>query len=108
MAAESRSGFLQDCPGEEENMSNPYKYFMNRLRDNLHVVLCFSQMNEKFAIHAQKFPPKKNLYALMENYQNMVGDVCSVYFARMRKNVYVTQKTFLCLIGFYKELYRTK
>lgn len=40
--------------------------------------------------------------------QAMVGDVCSAYFARMRKHVYVTPKTFLCLIDFYKGLYRGK
>ena len=29
---------------------------MDRLRDNLHIALCFSPMNEKFPIRAQKFP----------------------------------------------------
>ena len=37
-------------------MANFYKYFMDRLRDNLHLSLCFSPMNEKFPIRAQKFP----------------------------------------------------
>ena len=36
--------------------SHSYKYFMDRLRDNLHIALCFSPMNEKFPIRAQKFP----------------------------------------------------
>ena len=40
--------------------------------------------------------------------QAMVGDVCVSYFARMRKHVYVTPKTFLCLIDFYKGMYRVK
>jgi dynein heavy chain, axonemal len=38
----------------------------------------------------------------------MVGGVCGTYFTRMRKHVYVTPKTFLCLIDFYKILYRVK
>eukprot|EP00972_Heterocapsa_arctica_P087450 12897049-Heterocapsa_arctica.AAC.1 len=33
-----------------------YGYFMDRLRDNLHICLCFSPVNAKFPIRAQKFP----------------------------------------------------
>lgn len=33
-----------------------YNYLMDRLRDNLHVCLCFSPVNAKFPIRAQKFP----------------------------------------------------
>jgi len=33
-----------------------YKYFMDRLLDNLHIILCFSPVNAKFPIRAQKFP----------------------------------------------------
>merc|ERR1719197_2421839 len=31
-------------------------YFVDRVRDNLHIVLCFSPVNAKFPIRAQKFP----------------------------------------------------
>ena len=40
----------------EENLLNMYNYLMDRLRDNLHVCLCFSPVNAKFPIRAQKFP----------------------------------------------------
>lgn len=33
-----------------------YDYFLNRLRDNLHVVLCFSPVGNKFRERARKFP----------------------------------------------------
>lgn len=33
-----------------------YEYFLNRLRDNLHVVLCFSPVGNKFRNRARKFP----------------------------------------------------
>ena len=145
MAGEVRTDFLEYRPGVEENLPNLFRYFMDRLRDNLHVVLCFSPMNEKFPIRAQKFPAifsatsinwflpwppealvavssaflssfeidatkqdKQNLFALLGNYQAMVNEVCTLYFQRMRKHVYVTPKTFLCLIDFYKKLYQVK
>merc|ERR1719498_335630 len=38
----------------------------------------------------------------------MVNDVCGQYFTRMRRHVYVTPKSYLCLIDFYKQLYRVK
>lgn len=33
-----------------------YDYFLNRLRDNLHIVLCFSPVGDKFRNRARKFP----------------------------------------------------
>ena len=35
---------------------NLYSFFLSRLRDNLHIVLCFSPANEKFAERARRFP----------------------------------------------------
>uniref|UniRef100_A0A8D2M4Z3 Dynein, axonemal, heavy chain 5 n=1 Tax=Zonotrichia albicollis TaxID=44394 RepID=A0A8D2M4Z3_ZONAL len=35
---------------------NLYNYFLSRVRNNLHVVLCFSPVGEKFRTHALKFP----------------------------------------------------
>lgn len=40
--------------------------------------------------------------------QNLVGQVCDLYFQSMRRHVYVTPKSYLCLIDFYKQLYKVK
>jgi dynein heavy chain len=56
MCGEVRNDFVKDCPGVEENLVNLYAYFLDRLRDNLHLVFCFSPVNAKFPIRAQKFP----------------------------------------------------
>lgn len=56
MCADVRNDFVKERPGADENMINLYGYFLDRLRDNLHVVLCFSPVNAKFPIRAQKFP----------------------------------------------------
>lgn len=40
-------------PPTNENL---YDYFMSRVRQNLHVVLCFSPVGEKFHNRALKFP----------------------------------------------------
>jgi dynein heavy chain len=56
MCGEVRNDFVRDLPGAEDNMINLYAYFLDRLRDNLHIVLCFSPVNAKFPIRAQKFP----------------------------------------------------
>lgn len=53
---EVRNDFASDYPGQEENTTNLYNYFLNRLRDNLHIVLFFSPLHHKFAIRAQMFP----------------------------------------------------
>jgi dynein heavy chain len=49
-------------PARKENKDfidtpdNLYRYFIDRIRDNLHIVLCFSPANEKFAERARRFP----------------------------------------------------
>jgi dynein heavy chain len=145
MCGEVRNDFVRDLPGAEDNLINLYAYFLDRLRDNLHIVMCFSPVNKKFPIRAQKFPAvfsavninwflpwpeealvavssaflkaydidaeqdeRDRLYSLLGSFQALVGDTCTTYFARMRKNVYVTPKSYLCLIEFYTKLYRVK
>jgi len=145
MCAEVRNDFVKERPWLEENMINMYQYFLDRLRDNLHVVLCFSPVGSKFAVRAQKFPAlfscvtidwflpwpeealiavasaflseykvdtspenKEKLYRLMGTVHAQVGTVCDLYFARMRRHVYVTPKTYLGFINFYKKVYEEK
>lgn len=39
-----------------DTWDNLYSFFLNRVRDNLHVVLCFSPVGDKFSRRAQQFP----------------------------------------------------
>lgn len=41
---------------KEPTNTEIYDYFLNRLRDNLHIVLCFSPVGNKFRERARKFP----------------------------------------------------
>ncbi|CAE8591739.1 unnamed protein product, partial [Polarella glacialis] len=56
MCGDVRNDFVKEYPNAEENLLNMYNYLMDRLRDNLHVCLCFSPVNAKFPVRAQKFP----------------------------------------------------
>ncbi len=38
----------------------------------------------------------------------MVTDVCGLYFERMRRQVFVTPKSYLSFINYYKDLYKQK
>ncbi len=44
------------APGVLDTWDNLYAFFLNRVRDNLHVVLCFSPVGAKFARRAMQFP----------------------------------------------------
>ncbi|XP_056299693.1 dynein axonemal heavy chain 5 isoform X1 [Pseudoliparis swirei] len=46
----------REFPRRPPTNENLYKYFMSRVRHNLHVVLCFSPIGEKFRNRALKFP----------------------------------------------------
>ena len=46
----------QQAPGVPDTWENLYGFFLNRVRDNLHMVLCFSPVGDKFSRRAQQFP----------------------------------------------------
>ncbi|XP_020559538.1 dynein heavy chain 5, axonemal isoform X3 [Oryzias latipes] len=46
----------REFPRRPPTNENLYDYFMSRVRHNLHVVLCFSPVGEKFRNRALKFP----------------------------------------------------
>lgn len=46
----------REFPRRPPTNENLYEYFMSRVRNNLHVVLCFSPVGEKFRNRALKFP----------------------------------------------------
>ena len=46
----------KEYPRRPPTNENLYDYFMSRVRQNLHVVLCFSPVGEKFRNRALKFP----------------------------------------------------
>ena len=46
----------REFPRRPPTNENLYEYFMSRVRNNLHVVLCYSPVGEKFRNRALKFP----------------------------------------------------
>jgi dynein heavy chain len=44
----------------------------------------------------------------MGQVHNMVTDVCELYFGQYRRRTYVTPKSYLSFIDFYKKLYSSK
>ncbi|XP_068092796.1 dynein axonemal heavy chain 5-like isoform X3 [Hyperolius riggenbachi] len=46
----------KEYPKRAPTAENLYDYFLSRVRSNLHVVLCFSPVGEKFRTRALKFP----------------------------------------------------
>lgn len=46
----------KEHPKRPPTNDNLYEYFMSRVRGNLHIVLCFSPVGEKFRNRALKFP----------------------------------------------------
>jgi dynein heavy chain len=139
---------LQKQKGKSYDPNNEqlWEIFINRVRDDLHLVLCFSPMGEKFQQRAQNFPslfnecsinwflkwPEEALVSVAEKFisaftdldtepetklelQNHMGavhllvdDICDQYLKRMRRSVFVTPKSYLSFIGFYKDLYLQK
>src|SRR5690606_21375449 len=88
---EMRAIAMKIRPGFIATPENLHKFFLDRVRDNLHVVLCFSPVGEKFRIRARKFPglisgctidwfppwPTDALYATAKKFLRSCDIVCS-------------------------------
>jgi len=48
--------FKNDNPGVNVDKDNVYKYYVTRIKKNLHMSLCFSPVGENLRIKARKFP----------------------------------------------------
>ncbi len=145
MASELRPHAIKAIPNFVESPDNLVKFFIDRVRSNLHVVLCMSPVSAKFAERARKFPgitagctidwflawPKEALIAVSEGYiskmdldctpevkqqlivhmgmvHKTVVDSCDEYFAKMRRHVYQTPKSFLQFLMDYRAMYKQK
>eukprot|EP01033_Poteriospumella_lacustris_P002475 gene2475-1807_t len=56
ITADLRSFFLKERAGMEDTQDNLKQFFIDKVRDNLHLMICMSPMNPKFPIRARKFP----------------------------------------------------
>lgn len=154
VAKDEKEAWLGDITAEfckTRNISEPsqtqlWNYFVDRVRDNLHIVLAFSPVGQKFRQRAQKFPAlfnecsidwflpwpeealisvaetfiknfkeldtkpetKVELYKHMGAVHQMVNNVCDVYYQKMRRQVFVTPKSYLSYLNAYKSLYVEK
>ena len=46
----------RECPKTPPTPENVMQFFMDRVKNNLHVILCFSPVGEKFRNRSLKFP----------------------------------------------------
>uniref|UniRef100_A0A3Q2ECE7 Dynein, axonemal, heavy chain 5 n=1 Tax=Cyprinodon variegatus TaxID=28743 RepID=A0A3Q2ECE7_CYPVA len=98
----------REFPKRPPTNENLYEYFMSRVRHNLHVVLCFSPVGEKFRNRALKFPALIS-GCTMDWFSHwpkdaLVAGISSGY----RRSTHVTPKSYLSFIQGYKTIYKEK
>ncbi|EUB55933.1 Dynein heavy chain 5, axonemal [Echinococcus granulosus] len=125
-----------ECPRVPPTNENLYEYYMRRVSRNLHVCLCFSPIGQKFRTRSLRFKslisgctmdwfqpwPREALVAVSQHLLKGFDIVCrseeaiikSVLvnimgmFHRMRRQTYVTPKSYLSFVTTYKSTYSTK
>jgi len=50
------NAFIKEKGVQEPTSNQLFAYFVDRVRDNLHIMLCFSPVGDKFRERARKFP----------------------------------------------------
>lgn len=147
VSLECKNVYIKDTglKGADPTIPELWNFFINRVKDCLHMVLAFSPVGTKFRDRSQKFPSlfsqcsinwflpwpedalisvsskkmqgfkmdaKKEVRTSLEQHMGKVHDlvteVCEVYYARMRRHVYVTPKSYLAFIDLYKDVYKVK
>jgi dynein heavy chain len=145
MSSELRPLAIKQIPNFVESSDNLVKFFIDRVRSNLHIVLCMSPVSAKFPERSRRFPgmlagctvdwflawPKEALIAVSKGYiskmdldctdlvreeliihmglvHKTVVDSCGEYFAKMRRYVYQTPKSFLQFLSDYGSMYKIK
>ncbi|CAB1334214.1 unnamed protein product [Coregonus sp. 'balchen'] len=83
----------REFPRRPPTNENLHDYFMSRVRQNLHVVLCFSP---------------GEVVQCMGSFQDGVAEKCVDYFQRYRRATHVTPKSYLSFIQGYKTIYKEK
>ncbi|MGH0119132.1 UNVERIFIED_CONTAM: hypothetical protein FKN15_052961 [Acipenser sinensis] len=100
----------KEYPRRPPTAENLYDYFLSRVRSNLHVVLCFSPVGEKFRNRALKFPglisgctmdwfqrwPRDALVAVAQHFLTSYKIECS---EEVKQNVVSTMGTFQDLVA---------
>ncbi|KAM9416983.1 dynein axonemal heavy chain 5 isoform 1-T1 [Salvelinus alpinus] len=100
----------REHPRRPPTAENLYDYFLSRVRSNLHVVLCFSPVGEKFRTRALKFPglisgctidwfqrwPRDALVAVAHHFLSQYTFQCS---EEVKQSVVHTMGTFQDLVA---------
>uniref|UniRef100_A0A336MB49 CSON013031 protein n=1 Tax=Culicoides sonorensis TaxID=179676 RepID=A0A336MB49_CULSO len=95
-------------------IDNLYDFFIKRFRTNVHIVLCFSPVSEKFRKRALKFPnlisgctidffqewPSEALNAVSEYFLSNFDMVCSYEVKSQVKNVMAMVQKIVCQTSF--------
>ena len=134
IAMDLRKAALEEFPGFDDTPENLKRYFFNRVRKHLSVVVCMSPMNKHFAARCRRFPgllsgttvnwflpwPAEALMAVSEGVMgedftpslkkhmgavhSMTSELCKTY----HRDVYLTPKSFLSFLDMYKKMYTKK
>lgn len=145
MASELRNVMQKARPELPDSLDNLIRFFFDRVRKNLHLLLCLSPVSKSFAERCREFPnlisgctidwflpwPEEALVAVSNGYlehfaiegavavkeslivqmghiHQVVVETCDEYFAKMRRHVFQTPRSFLHFLTVYKDLYSDK
>ncbi|KAF1322413.1 Dynein heavy chain, outer arm, partial [Globisporangium splendens] len=145
MASELRNTMQKVYPERPDTIDNLTRFFFDRVRKNLHLLLCLSPVSNTFADRCREFSNlisgcttdwflpwpeealvavsngylenfpiggsvvvKESLTAQMGHIHQVVVEMCGDYFAKMRRHVFQTPRSFLHFLTLYKELYSEK
>jgi len=92
------------CDEIGKSHEDPFKVFVERVKNNLHIILCMSPVGEKLRVRCRKFPALINCCTI-DWYNNWPGEAIKTVSLSLMKETEIEPETIEIICDLIKEFH---